>query len=177
MDKKTSFTQWLSGIWNKVRGFFNKVWEPCKKFFDGFRKTQPSNEESNSVETEDLPKVEDPAAPATPLEKTGKVLQLTGVWLYRLRKIFMAIPVIWYAMRLASYNMQHLPEQVGLNLQVTGEYAKMIDRNMAVYGPLGITAACLVLMFCSRRARYPWIISIFTLVLPLLILFTNLYPQ
>jgi hypothetical protein len=31
-------------------------------------------------------------------------------------------------------------------------------------------------MFCSRKAMYSWAISIFTLALPLLILFTNVYP-
>ena len=52
----------------------------------------------------------------------------------------------------------------------------MISRDMAVLGPLGLTVACLLLMFCSRKAMYPWAISIFTLVLPLLLLISNLYP-
>lgn len=109
--------------------------------------------------------------------KIGTVLRTIGTWLFRLRKIFMAIPVIYWAIRLAIFNTENLPEQVGLNLQATGEFAQTFNRNLAVYGPLGVTAACLLLMFCSRRARYPWIISIFTLVLPLLIWVTNLYPQ
>jgi len=52
----------------------------------------------------------------------------------------------------------------------------MISRDIAVMGPLGLTAACLLLMFCSRKAMYPWAISVFTLTLPLLILISNLYP-
>lgn len=109
--------------------------------------------------------------------KIGKVLNIIGIWIFRLRKVFMAIPVVYYAVRLAMYNMSQLPEKVGLNLLPTGEFAQMIDRDMAVYGPLGVTLACLVLMFCSRRARYPWIISIFTLVVPVMLLLTNNYPQ
>jgi hypothetical protein len=65
---------------------------------------------------------------------------------------------------------------VGINLQSSGEFAQTITRDLAVMGPLGLTAACLLLMFCSRKAMYPWAISIFTLILPLLILITNLYP-
>ena len=44
-------------------------------------------------------------------------------------------------------------------------------------GPLGLTAACLLLMFCSRKAMYPWAISIFTLALPVLLLVSNVYPS
>lgn len=111
------------------------------------------------------------------MDKIVYVLKQIGIWLFRLRKIFMAIPVVWYALKLASYNMENLPEQVGLNLLVNGEFSRMIERSTAVYGCLAVTGACLVLMLFSRRARYPWIISIFTLVLPLLLLVTNVYPQ
>ena len=44
-------------------------------------------------------------------------------------------------------------------------------------GPLCLTLACLLLMFCSRKAMYAWAISIFTLTLPLLLLFSNTYPS
>lgn len=109
--------------------------------------------------------------------KIGSVLRIIGTWIFKLRKVFMAIPVVFAAIRLAMYNMDQLPEKVGLNLLPTGEFSQMIDRNLAVYVPLGVTFACLLLMLCSRRARYPWIISIFTLVLPVMLLLTNLYPQ
>ncbi len=108
--------------------------------------------------------------------KINKVINFIGVWLFRLRKPVMAAPVVYYALQLANYNREHLPEQVGINLQSTGEFAQMISRDMAVMGPLALTIACLLLMFCSRKAMYSWAISIFTLALPLLILFTNVYP-
>jgi len=110
------------------------------------------------------------------VSKTNYVINLIGTWLFRLRKIVMAAPVVYYALKLATYNSTHLPEQVGLNLQATGEFAQTISRSLAVTGPLGLTLACLLLMFCSRKTIYPWAISIFTLTLPLLLLFSNAYP-
>jgi len=105
-----------------------------------------------------------------------EVIAVLGRVIFRLRKVFMAIPVVYYALKLAAYNGEHLPEMVGINLQSTGEYARMIARESAVMGPLMVTAAALFLMFISRKSVYPWLISIFTLVLPLLLLFTNNYP-
>ena len=108
--------------------------------------------------------------------KVNRVINLIGLWLFRLRKFVLAAPVVYYALKLASYNQAHLPEQVGINLQSTGEFAQYISRNMAVMGPLALTGGCLVLMFCSRKAMYSWAISIFTLALPLLLLLSNAYP-
>lgn len=108
----------------------------------------------------------------------GHIERVTGLiftWIYRLRKIFMAVPVVVLAIRIAVANMERLPEYVGLNLQSSGEFAMMVTRSYAVFGPLCVTGFCLLLMFCSRKALFPWIISIFTLVLPYLIYWTNLY--
>ena len=108
--------------------------------------------------------------------KIGHVIYLIGLWIYRLRRFFLAIPVVIAALKIASMNMERLPEMVGLNLQSSGEFAQMVTREYAVYGPLGVTMLCLLLMFFSRKVMYPWIISIFTLVLPFLIYLTNVYP-
>ena len=94
-------------------------------------------------------------------------------WIFRLRKVFMVVPVLWAALELAIYSRDNLPEQVGFNIQASGEFAQMISRDTAVYGPLGLTCACLVLVLLSRRTIYPWLISAFTLVLPILILALN----
>ncbi len=102
----------------------------------------------------------------------GKIIMI----LYHLRKVVMAAPVVYVALRLASYNASHLPESVGLNLQTNGEFAMEIARSSAVMGPLVLTGACLLLMFCSRKAMYAWAISIFTLAVPVLLLVSNLYP-
>ena len=112
----------------------------------------------------------------TVVGKINRVINLIGLWLYRLRKFVLAAPVVYYALKLAVYNREHLPELVGINLQSTGEFAQYISRNMAVMGPLALTVGCLILMFCSRKAMYSWAISIFTLALPLLLLLSNAYP-
>lgn len=111
------------------------------------------------------------------ISKINSVINTVGTWLFRLRKPVMAAPVVYYALKLAAYNSSHLPEQVGIDLQSTGEFAQTIGRELAVMGPLSLTLACLLLMFCSRKAMYAWAISIFTLTLPLLLLFSNTYPS
>ena len=110
------------------------------------------------------------------LKTTGKVLKEIGKWIFRLRGFFMAIPVALAALYLASRNMVQLPEEVGINLLPTGEYEFLISRGLAVMAPLAVTAVCILMMWLSRRTIYPWIISIFSLVLPLLIWVTNVFP-
>ena len=112
----------------------------------------------------------------TNLQNINSLISFLGNVLFRLRKLVLAVPVVYWALKLALYNREHLPEQVGINIQSSGAFTHVIARDLAVMGPLGLTVACLLLMFCSRKAMYPWAISVFTLVLPLLILLTNLYP-
>lgn len=108
--------------------------------------------------------------------KIGRVLQIVGSWIYKLRSVLLAIPVIVCAICLAVRNTRILPEAVGINLLANGEYAMTVARNVAVMGPLAVTAVCLLMMFCSRRVLYPWLISVFSLVLPYLIWITNIFP-
>ena len=110
------------------------------------------------------------------LKKISDVIDIILTVLYRLRKVFMAIPVVYVAIKLAQYNMENLPSVVGINMQSNGIFTEMISRDVAVMGPLVITGFCLVLMFFSRKALYTWAISIFTLVLPILLLVSNRYP-
>lgn len=97
-------------------------------------------------------------------------------WIFRLRSILLAFPVVVTAVIMAIYNLTNLPEIVGLNMQSNGEYAMVITRAVAVMGPLALTAVCLLLMFCSKKVLYPWLISVFSLTLPLLFLFTSTFP-
>lgn len=110
------------------------------------------------------------------LKKIGRVLAGIGKWIFRLRGFFMAIPVALAALALAAKNMARLPEEVGINLLATGEYEFLISRGLAVLAPLVVTGICLLMMWISRRTIYPWIISIFSLVLPWLIWITNVFP-
>lgn len=108
--------------------------------------------------------------------KFFRVLGGIGSVLYKLRSFFLAIPVALAAVILAIQNMGRLPETVGINILETGEYQWMVARNIAVMGPMAVTALCLLLMFCSRRVVYPWLISIFSLVIPIVIWITNVFP-
>lgn len=102
------------------------------------------------------------------------VMKEIGRWIYKLRSVLLAIPVAVAAIMLAVRNMEQLPEEVGLNLLATGEFQMTISRNIAVLGPLMVTLFCLLMMFCSRKLIYPWMISIFTLVLPIVLQVTNM---
>lgn len=106
----------------------------------------------------------------------GKIFKGIGQWIYRLRSVFLAVPVALAALRLAMFNQENLPEMVGIDLQATGQYAYLFERETVILWPLVLTAGCLVLMFCSRRIIYPWIISVFSLVVPILIYVTNVFP-
>ena len=97
-------------------------------------------------------------------------------WIWQGRKILLAVPVVQLMLYFARLNWNVLPEQVGLNLQTTGTYAKYISKEMAVYVPMGITGGCLAMMFLSRKTVYPWMICMFSVLLPLLILITNIFP-
>jgi len=111
------------------------------------------------------------------LKKTGYVLTLTGKWAYKLRSILLAIPVAVVAGALAIRNVQQLPSEVGINILASGEYQWMVSRNVAALVPLGVTAICIGLMFCSKKVLYPWLISVFSLALPLVIWLTNIFPS
>ena len=110
------------------------------------------------------------------LGTTGKVLAKIGKYIYKFRSVFLAIPVVYGAVRLALYAQANLPEQVGINLKETGDYAMMVNRNTAILVSLGVTGVCLLMMFISRKTIYPWLISLFSLVLPILLILTNMLP-
>ena len=108
-----------------------------------------------------------------------KVKEVWGVawpWIWRLRKVLFAIPVVYLALYFARLNWNVLPDLVGLNLQTNGEYAQYMSKELAVWGPLGVTAGCLAMMFLSRKTVYPWMICMFSMLLPLLILVSNIFP-
>lgn len=105
-----------------------------------------------------------------------KAIGSVVMFCYRARKFIMALPVAYYALRIAIYNSVRLPSEVGIFLQNNGNFLRMIDRGTAVVVPLAVTFGCLALMMFSRKAMYAWAISIFSLALPLLILISNIYP-
>ena len=106
-------------------------------------------------------------------KKAGIVLKLTIKWAYQLRSFVLSIPVLVCAGVLAIRNARLLPEQVGINMLANGEYRWMVTRGAAVLVPLLLTCLCVGLMSCSKKMLYPWLISVFSLLLPLVIWFTN----
>ena len=110
------------------------------------------------------------------LKKAKSFWKKAWPWIWQSRKILLAIPVVYLMLYFARLNWNVLPESVGLHLLNTGEYAQYITKQMAVYVPLGVTGGCLAMMFLSRKTLYPWMICLFSMLLPLLLLLTNVFP-
>lgn len=107
----------------------------------------------------------------------AQVMGMTARWAYRLRSILLSIPVAVAAIALAMRNLRQLPTEVGINMLANGEYQWIISRSMAAWTPVAVTGVCLLMMFLSKKVLYPWLISVFSLVLPLVLLFTNTFPN
>ena len=95
--------------------------------------------------------------------------------MYQLRSVLLAIPVAAVALGLAGKNMTRLPGTVGFFLQENGDFQFLVTRSVAVMGPLAITGVCILLMFCSRKVVFPWLISVFSLLIPWIIWITNMF--
>lgn len=117
------------------------------------------------------------------LEKAREVTKVAVdkvlfAWNYvtKFKKLFLAAPVATMALVMAIVNLIKLPALVGFGLQGNGEFSFELIREIAVVGPLAVTAICLLLMFASKRTLTPWMVSVFSLLLPLMILITNTFP-
>ena len=108
--------------------------------------------------------------------KTAKILEKIISWFSKFKKLIAAAPVAAGSIILALYNMGNLPKVVGINLLENGSFTYQIPRGIAVFAPVAITGICLLLMFCSRRILTPWIVSVVSLLLPVVILITNIFP-
>ncbi len=118
----------------------------------------------------------------------GNVFAVLGKYIFKLRAMFMAIPVAVIAVIQAMINMERLPDtleyaMLGIDFDATQTLfgpivmnVEQISREVAVTGPLLLTAVCLLFTIFSKRTLFPWIISIFTLILPTLLYFTTQYP-
>ena len=116
-------------------------------------------------------------------EKVGGFFKAAGDILYRiwrvicnLRKVIAAIPVGAGAIVLALYNQTHLPAVVGIGMQNDAAFRFLVGRSIAVLGPLAITALCLLLMILSKKILTPWLVSLFSLAVPVILLLTNVFP-
>ena len=108
-------------------------------------------------------------------------MQNVWQWAYRLRSVLLALPVAIAAVILAIRNYRLLPDLVVLDMAKSSGGVLVfqtvtMSRNMAVVMPLLITTVCLLLMFCSKKVVYPWLISLFSLVFPIALQLLNTFP-
>ena len=108
--------------------------------------------------------------------KFRRVMKSIWKYLYMFRGVIISIPVAVVAIMQALKNADHLPEEVGIELLSTGEFGMTVGRTTAVLVPLAVTGVCILMTCISKRTLFPWLISVFSIVLPLLIWFTNVYP-
>ena len=111
------------------------------------------------------------------IRKTARVMGIVCDWVFKLRKLILAIPVLVGMIWLAVRNSRILPDEVPVIVLKDGIAEQMIPRNVAVFGPVAVTMLCLLLMMCSRKTLYPWLISIFSLILPLMFMLSGVLPM
>lgn len=117
------------------------------------------------------------------LEKFGEGICNIGAflvkkrrWGFELRKVILALPVVAAMLALAAECRRRLPEMVGINLMENGDFQRLIGRETAITATIVITSACLVFMFLSKKTVYPWLVSLMSLLLPILLIITNIFP-
>ncbi len=105
----------------------------------------------------------------------------SDTWSHARRCAIMAIPVVVIAVALALYNMVALPAAVSIGVPlfengilVFKEY--MVNKFLAVFIPLLITSVCLLMVFLSKRTSFPFIISLFSLILPIFFMIAAKLP-
>ena len=115
------------------------------------------------------------------MEKTENKFQVIWRWVYRFRSVILSVPVLITALVLALRNIIKLPQMVTFSTASVNDAGLLVFQNvtitkaLAVWGPFGLTAICIALIFLSRRVVYPWLISIFTLVVPYVLYWINIF--
>ena len=88
---------------------------------------------------------------------------------FRLRSVALSFPVAVIAVILAVNNAAILP---GPLLIGAGENVITISKPVLIMGPLTLTALSILMTLFSKKVTYPWIISSFTLLLPVVLWLT-----
>ena len=104
--------------------------------------------------------------------KIASFCSATGKWTYKLRAFVLAIPIVVIAVILAVSNMATLPAAIAIGLPniVNGILVfqeVLVSKILAVFIPLLVTAFCLLMMFLSKRISFPFLVSLFSLILPI----------
>lgn len=119
----------------------------------------------------------------------GLVFVYLWKFLFSIRGIIISAPVAALALAVASWGQKNLPEAVEITHIAIDRNAEnalfglfvmstdMITRDVALFVPLVLTAFCLLMTILSKRTLYPWLISLFTLCLPIVMYYLNTYPM
>ena len=107
--------------------------------------------------------------PYDPKKSKGENFKAVLHWAFRLRSVALSLPVAVLAVILAVNNMAMLPAELVIG---AGQSVTIINKSVLVMGPLALTALSILMTLLSKRVTYPWIISIFTLLLPLMLVIT-----
>jgi len=90
-------------------------------------------------------------------------------WAFKLRSVALSLPVAVIAVILAVNNMATIPGELAIG---AGDSVTVISKSVLVMGPLALTALAILMTLFSKRVVFPWLISIFTLLLPVVLAIT-----
>jgi hypothetical protein len=119
----------------------------------------------------------------------GTIFAVIWKAIYGLRGILLSAPVAAAALLIASWAQNNLPEVVEITHVMIDPKAEnplfglfvmttdLITRDVAIFAPLALTGVCLICTIFSKRTLYPWLISVFTLCLPIVMYLLNTYPM
>lgn len=101
--------------------------------------------------------------PYDPGRSAGENIKSVLRWAFRLRGVALSVPVVVLAVILAVNNAAVLP---GPLLIGAGQNVITVSKAVLVMGPLALTALSILMTLFSKKVVYPWLISLFTLLLP-----------
>ena len=107
--------------------------------------------------------------PYDPEKSAGENFKSVIRWAFRLRGVALSLPVAVIAVLLAVNNMAVLPGPLEIG---AGKNVIILSKSVLVMGPLALTALSILMTLFSKRVVYPWLISAFTLLLPVVLWFT-----
>ena len=90
-------------------------------------------------------------------------------WAFRLRSVALSLPVAIIAVILAVNNAAVLPAELSIG---AGDSVTVISKSVLIMGPLALTALAIMMTLFSKRVVYPWLISLFTLLIPIVFAIT-----
>ncbi len=119
----------------------------------------------------------------------GNIFVILWKCIYAFRGVLISAPVAAAALLVADWAREYLPEAVELTHLIIDKEAEgaifglfvmtteFIARDVVIAGSLVLTAVCLICTILSKKTLYPWLISIFTLCLPIVMYLLNTYPM